>query len=368
MRVPTSNIYLDPENPRLPENSQGEPEGGLLRILKRDFDLNELAESMVRNGYFEEEPLVIIPKELPREFTGKPENELRADPDFVSFTEDPKTQFIVVEGNRRLATAKILLSDTLRKKLRVRDWPVLSKKITDNLGKLPVIVYPERKDVIAYLGVRHITGVQKWEPYAKARYIAGMVSQGYSLDEIQQKIGGGSSIRRSYTCYRLVEVMEEESEGSTDKAKDVFSYLLLAVGQGPIKEYIDLPRSWSDVDGRTPVPPEKIRNLKSLFCFLFGDGREKLAVIRESRDITGKLTDVLRDEETTQYLIDTWDLDGAYERSDGEERLILKQLVRANRDLESALGIIGRWKTEQVIAEAEKLKNTLDLIFRILED
>ena len=104
----------------------------------------------------------------------------------------------------------------------------------------------------------------------------------------------------------------------------------------------------------------------NLFCFLFGDSKGKAAVIRESRDITGKLTEVLRNPEVTDYLIDTWDLDEAYERTDGEERLVLKRLKHANRDLEFALGLIGRWKTAQVETEAEKLRNTLDLIFQIL--
>lgn len=369
MRVPIDNIHLDPKNPRLPEGSQDKSEKELLKILYRDFDLRELAESMAKNGYFEEEPLVVIPRDIPQNLKSKGHDLSRTDQEFISLIENPQTQFVVVEGNRRLATAKILLSQGLRDQLKIREWPRLSEDLVSDLSKLPVIVYPERRDVVSYLGVRHVTGVMKWEPYAKARYIAGMINQGDSLGEIQQKIGDRSSVRRSYTCYKLVEIMEEESEGSTDKAKGRFSYLLLAVGQAPVKDYIGLPRTWLKVDLKSPIPSDKLKNLRHLFSFLFGDGKEKGPVIDESRDITGKLTDVLRNQKAIDELIETRDLEDAYERSGGEAKLTLKRLRSANRDLEAVLGIVHRQKTEQqVIQEAKKCKDTLDQILKVLED
>jgi len=367
LRVPIDNIHLDPNNPRLPEDSQGKSGKELLGILYRDFALKELAESMAKNGYFEEEPLVVIPKDIPQDFKNKSHDLLKTDQEFKLFVENPQTQFVVVEGNRRLATAKILLSQELRDKLRIREWPVLSEGEASALSQLPVIPYPEREYVTSYLGVRHVTGVMKWEPYAKARYIAGIMEQGDSIDDIQQKIGDRSSVRRSYTCYRLVEMMEEELEGSTDKAKDRFSYLLLAVGQAPVKDYIGLPRTWSKVDTKLPIPPDKLKNLGHLFSFLFGEGKEK-AVISESRDITGKLTDVLRSQDAIDELIETRDLEYAYERSDGEETLVLNKLRNVNRGLEVALGIIHRQRTEQVTQAVRKCRDTLDQILKALED
>ena len=59
--VPIENIHLDPNNPRLPEEFQNKSQKELLDILYKYFALRELAESMARNGYFEEEPLVVIP-------------------------------------------------------------------------------------------------------------------------------------------------------------------------------------------------------------------------------------------------------------------------------------------------------------------
>ena len=162
--------------------------------------------------------------------------------------------------------------------------------------------------------------------------------------------------------------MEEEEEGSTEKAKSLFSYLLLSLGQGPIKDYLGMPKNWSEVNVEQPIKKAKMPNLKNLFSFLFGEGKEKLPVIKESRDITGKLTHVLRLKHSAEFLLQTRDLDAAYDRSDGEETLVLKQLTTANRNLETALGIVHRHKTEQVIGEVKKCKETLNQITRILEE
>ena len=360
-------LHLDVNNPRLPENVQGKSEKEVLLTLYREFDLRELAESMAKNGYFDEEPLIIIPKILPKNFEGKDYNSLREDKKFISFLEYKNTPLIVVEGNRRLAAARILLSGDLRRELKVREWPVLSKPVKKDLMTLPVIVYLKREDVVPYLGVRHIAGIKKWEPYAKARYIAGMKDFGQTIDEIQQKVGDRStSTRKIYTCYKLVQIMEEEEEGSADKAKELFSYLLLALGQGPIKEYLGIPKKWTEVDLENPVSKNKLPNLLNLFSFLFGERKGKLPVIKESRDITRKLSHVLRKKESADYLISKRDLDEAYERSDGEEILILKKLISANRNLEQSLGIIHRHKTKQVKAEVEKCKETLAQIFKII--
>jgi hypothetical protein len=369
LNIPSEKLLLDPENPRLPLDVQGSNQEKLMYSLYKDFDLRELAESLSQNGYFDEEPLVAIPKDLPAKFKDKSYEELNKDEEYFKLINNKDTKFIVVEGNRRIATVKILLSDEIKTELKIKEWPELSEPIIDDISSLPVIIYPKRKDVVPYLGVRHIIGIKKWEPYAKARYIAGMIGKGFSLDEIQKSIGDrGTSTRKSYVCYKLIEIMEEEEEGSTDKAKSVFSYLLLSLGQGAIKEYLGINKKWSEVDVENPISPDKIPNLKNLFSYLFGEGKEKLAVIKESRDITGKLTHVLRIKETADYLFQTRDLDAAYDRSDGEEKLVIKKITAANRSLENALGIVHRHKTEQVVGEVKKCKETLNQISKILEE
>jgi hypothetical protein len=336
-RIEIDFLHLDPQNPRLPEEVQGKPEFDILQVLYRDFDLEELAYSITENGYFAEEPIVVV-------------DESRKN----------KPKFIVVEGNRRISTIKILLSTDLRKKLDVRNWPEASKKIKDHIKKIPAIVYPSRKQMLPYLGVRHIAGIKKWESYAKARYVANMVDEGYSIDKIQNQIGDRqNSARKHYLCYKLVEQAKEEYGIDLGQVKENFSYLMLATGQGSIKRFLGLPSRLSNVSLDNPVPASRLPNLRDLFSWLFGEGKEKSSVLDESRDITDYLSDILDSEEATRELKSSRDIIAAWELSDGEEAMVLKKLRTANKNLELVLGIAHRHKTSEVIEEVEKSHETV---------
>jgi hypothetical protein len=346
--VPVDNLLLDPQNPRLPSESKGKSQQELLAILKRDFDLDEIAFSIAANGYFDEEPVVAIPVNLPSKYVKMDYEKLLLDDGYNKFINNPKTTFHVVEGNRRLSTVKLLLSSKLQESLKIRTWPELTKKVVDDIRILPVIVYPTRKEVLPYLGVRHITGILKWEPYAKAVYIAEMMKSGYTIDSVQKQVGDRSnSARRVYLTYQLIQVAESSLDIDVSPAKDRFSYLTLAIGQATVKGYLGLPVQLQKIDVDEPLVLEHLDRLKNLFSWLFGED-ELDPVIRESRDITNFLTYVLASPEATQYLLETRNLREAFERANGEEHLVIQNLQKARRALSSSVGYISSNKTEQV--------------------
>jgi hypothetical protein len=359
IEVDISRLHLDKLNPRLPEKVQGSAEGEIMQVLLREFNLEELADSMSENGYFNEEPLVAIPLNVPkslkagvRGLTTSQKNEWQA------FIGDRLTEFTVVEGNRRLATCKILLDENLQGKMGVRNWPKLSDAVAEDLKLLPVIVYTARDEVIPYLGIRHIVGIQKWDPYAKARYLAKLVDGGRTLDEVELLIGDKrGSARKNYICYKLLEQLRSEYDYDTKKAVENFSYLLLAIGQGPIKRFINLPVRLAETDPKEPVSGKGVGQLKKLASWLFGDGKE-LPVIAESRHITTYLSHVLSSKDATKYLESTRNLQDAFELTDGEEQMLLRKLRRANSGLESVLGIIHRHKTKDARIEVKKCLET----------
>src|SRR5260370_37244249 len=88
-------LDLDPANPRITVSADAR-QPDLIDYMYRYEALGELAASLARNGYFAEEPLVIVPSSV-------------------------AGRFVVVEGNRRLAALKILLNQTLRERLRIGD-------------------------------------------------------------------------------------------------------------------------------------------------------------------------------------------------------------------------------------------------------
>jgi len=367
LNIKIQNLLLDPENPRLPQDVQGKSQNDIVYALYKFFDTEELAYSMNENGYFDEEPLVAVPENLPLEFEGVSYEDLRENKKYIEFINNSETKFIVLEGNRRLSTIKLLLDDTLRNELKIKSFPTPESHIKDDLQIIPVIIYPERKQVLPYLGVRHISGIKKWEPYAKARYVANMVKAGHSIDDIQKQVGDRTnSARKIYLSYQLIEAVKDEFDIDTTKAENLFSYLLLATGQGGVKDFIGLPKRLDNVDLDNPIPNDKLENLKDLFSWLFGEKEnEKLPVIQESRDITSKLSPVLRKEHAVQILKETRNLDDAYEMSDGEDELLKKNLSKANRLLAISLGLFNESNKELVIDDIKKIKETLDKILLI---
>ncbi len=303
---------------------------------------------MAENGYFDEEPIVVVPE---TDSKGRQKDE----------------SSIVVEGNRRVATIKILLNPEIRKKLGARSWPTLEKDIINDLSIIPAIEYSDRNSVLPYLGVRHIAGIKRWDAYPKARYVASMVEAGYSLDQIQQQIGDRqNSGRKHYMCYQLIEQAKNEFDFVFNPELYDFSYLMLASGQGSIKRYIGLPIKIKDVNFDSPIPADKLANLKDLLSWLYGEGRKKDSVLEESRDITNYLSYILASEEATEYLKRTRDLPTAYELSDGKESMVIKKLSKVNKNLESVLGIAHRHKTSDVIAEAKKCRDTLKRLLDVV--
>ncbi|NJM40114.1 MAG: hypothetical protein HC853_04795 [Anaerolineae bacterium] len=354
LNIAVEQLHLDTKNPRLMEESQGGKELALINVLYRDFNLDELAESMSRNGYFDEEPLVAVPKKTPKDMTiGDMTSE-----QFIKFIEREDTEFTVVEGNRRLATVKLLLDSSLRDSLRIKSWEPISDEVAVDLKSLPVIIYRERNEVIPYLGVRHIVGIQKWDSYAKARYIASMVESGFTPQEVQAQIGDKQgAVIKNYVCYKILDQLENEFTLEMKSAKESFSLLLLAVGQGNIKRFLGLPVKLNSVNFEEPIPQKNLENSRKFIEWVFGAG-PVLPVISDSRDITRYLSHVLANQEAIDYLYKTRDLKGAYERSSGEQNLVLRSIATANSKLESVLGIAHRHKTQDAISETEKCVQT----------
>jgi len=131
-----------------------------------------------------------------------------------------------------------------------------------------------------------------------------------------------------------------------------------------VKEFIGLDKKLQDIDLENPIPQDKLENLKELFSWLFGE-ENKQSVIQESRDITSKLAPILRKEYAVRILRESRNLDEAYEMSDGEDKLLKKNLDKANRLLSNSLALFNESNKELIIEDITRLKETLNKIFKI---
>ena len=71
--------------------------------------------------------------------------------------------------------------------------------------------------------------------YIGADMFGARKSAGNSIDDIQKQVGDRTnSARKIYLSYQLIEVVKDEFDIDTTKAENLFSYLLLATGQGGV--------------------------------------------------------------------------------------------------------------------------------------
>ncbi|MBC8471264.1 MAG: hypothetical protein H8D56_17520 [Planctomycetes bacterium] len=364
--IPLERLLLDPENPRLRQETQGKNQNELLKVMHQDFNIAELADSLSQNGYFAEEPLVAVPKDLPSKLKNPTTEKLKSE--FDMYVRQKTTEFYVVEGNRRLATCKLLLDSNARSSLKIKSFGIdLSVDVTESIKILPVIVYPNRDAVLTYLGVRHIVGVEKWDSYAKARYIKSMVVSGVNVDEIQAKIGDKrNATKLSYICYEILEQAKDLLNYDITKAKRNFSFLILSMGS--MRNFLGMPRKINEVNLSEPVSKENLANLHFLLSCLYGDEKNE-PVIDESRDITDFLKWVINNDDALEYLKENRDLKEAYEFTDGEETYLRKALSTANKKLDLVLGKVHRHKDNTIIRdEIDKASETIKELLKRISD
>ena len=316
-KIATDDLILDAQNPRLAGTVENADQETLLKMLWTEGSLDELAFSITNNGYFPEEPLFAI-------------------------EEDGK--FIVVEGNRRLATVKILRDSQLRQKLRATDLPSLSSSIRRQLETLPVSVYPDRKSLWAYLGFRHVNGPLTWGSWSKAQYVAQVHNNfGISLEEIANSIGDRhQTVKRLYRGLMVLnQAGEQAGYDIEDRGKKHFSFSHLYTGldYAGFQQYLGLKK---DQGYRpNPITRRNFSNLKELMIWLYGSRTEEIApVIKTQNPDLKRLDEVLKSQRSLDSLRSGLGLEVAYNLSLGETKRLREALTRARYELQQAKGLI----------------------------
>lgn len=359
--IPLNQIELDPENPRLGDQLLKGSQYDLISALYSEFDLEEIALSMAENGYFDEEPIIVIPKNLPKKFKSFSSHKdvLELQNELQSSIEDSDLKFIVVEGNRRVSTAKVLTDDELRKRLKIKSQYFPSPKnnaVLTDLQSIPAIVYENRDVISPYLGVRHIIGPAKWDAFPTALYIAKQIDfhrkKGNTINEaieiIQRKTGDRSDkIKKQFLYYKIFKEAEDGLDIDPRNVKRRFSLLEVAMRSPSIRQYIDA-KNYNEVDFKNRVVnPKKYEQFQNVMTWIFGNGKGVEPIITDSRRITADLAKVLSHPEAKRHLERTSNLDDAYELSDGERDMFYKKLTTSKNNLTTALGYAFKYKKDE---------------------
>jgi hypothetical protein len=253
---PVENLRLDPGNPRLPTISANSTQEELIHVLWKEFAVDEVALSIAANGYFQEEPLLVVPED-------------KAHPD---------GPFIVIEGNRRLAAVLLLRNKELREKVRATNLPDIDDLQKAQLDRLPVSKYLARSELWQYLGFRYINGPQPWDSFSKAKYVSDVHdTAGVSLDRIADSIGDRhSTVKRLYRGYKLIMQAESQTKFRREDRianKFFFSHLYTAADQPEFQKFIGIDPEKSLKPN--PVPKEKLKELEELMIWFYGSQSQK---------------------------------------------------------------------------------------------
>ena len=228
--LPVDELRLDAENPRLPERFRGRPQSEILRFFYENGVLEEIAQSYMDHGFFRHEPLIV--------------------------TRENGQSYTVIEGNRRLATLKVLRgapeADDLN--LLVESFPGR----LEQLAEVPCFVVSSRDEIRAYVGFRHIGGIKTWEPEAKARYVLGEVArlvEHNSPDPFRalgRRIGSNTQgVRNPYLAIRiLLYAREELGLDVSDLQDNRFGVWLRCMNSADIRRHIglDQARTYEEIE------------------------------------------------------------------------------------------------------------------------
>ncbi len=377
LNVPVTLLNLDSENPRLAKDGKAATQLDLLDTLYTDFDIEELAFSMAENGYFDEEPIVVVPKTKPKGFA-LPKDIEQQQTYLQSLINKGEIQLTVVEGNRRTATLKILTDASIRKQVGVStDFPRASAAALKDLAQIPAIFYENRNEVTPYLGVRHISGSKKWDFYPRVFYVSKRIEEiyerkkdyGAAFEDVQKQVAlrRSDTVIKHYFYYRLSKIVESDLDFDVEPVRRNFSLIEVAIRAPGIRRYIGLGDDASfhkkiDFTKRV-VPSNKNEELERVLTWIYGNKKKNIQpLFTDSRHIPN-LGKILLSEEATDYLIANGDFEGAYDRCDGEKDMLVKRINDARKKLESAMSIAYKHKSKEmvqlvdtVILAAEELK------------
>lgn len=342
-RISVENLLLDDKNPRFVSASMKDnpSQMDLMRILWNEMAIDELVMSIAANGYFQEEPLFVIPD---KEKNGK---------------------YIVVEGNRRLAAVKILLNDEIREELRISKMPTIDEEAKKNLQLLPASKYQTRKELWAFLSFRHINSPQEWDPYSKAMYIAKVHDQyKVSLDEIATRIGDQhQTVRRLYRGYKILDQAIKEDIYDIDKRYSknfFFSHWYTAVSYSQFQNFLGI--SATDFEKKKPIPKKYYKNLGELLTWIFGkkSDEEKIEpIVKKQNPDLNLLREVIVNPSALDSLRGGGSLSKSHEISIGDERRFGESIVKAKEELLQANGLVElgyNGEAEQYITMGSILK------------
>ena len=337
LSLPVGKLLLDIDNPRFGSKHKSESQEDLAVRLEMAFDIISVAESIARNGFFANEPLIVVKA-------------------------DPEGKYTVIEGNRRLTALLALTNDHIRSKMYQADkFEELSKaSVFKQEHLVPCTLVESRLNIAPILGFRHISGILEWQPYAQAKFIAKLIDQdGFDFKSAAEAVGKDKN--QIAEMYRNQAIAQQAADlgMNTSALENSFSVLQVAMGSPGIRSFIDAPLGSGVVRGANPIPDKGLNALRELLAFLFGED-QRAPVIKDTRQIS-KLGKIIQNEVGLKVLRETWSLEQAEDAikdmaMDPYTRL-MNRLRTANESVKSTFDDVADY------VDDKNVKTTVEMLY-----
>jgi len=209
-KVRLDQLLLDPDNYRVIKNTD-EMKTGLTETIKKQDEiykalkkqkLADLKDSILKNGFLTVDRIVIKP-----------------------LTDE---QYLVIEGNRRVAALKSLIEDF--EKGYIED-PNINEVIEQTKAISAVLIKGTEEEIKNYsnalMGIRHVSGAKKWHGWQSAKLVNSMFESGHKLSEIGEMLGITSiDAGRRMRGYKAFQQLEHDSEYGSRKETHHYALLL----------------------------------------------------------------------------------------------------------------------------------------------
>lgn len=325
---PIELLELDSSNPRLQTglDSPSGSEDELISTLSDIAALDELITSISTNGYLNLEPMIVI---------GSTDN----------------GPFKVLEGNRRLATIKLIRDPELARRLRIKVPSKISQEVINSTSEILCYRVASEDDARAFIGFKHINGAQRWDAYAKARYVTDWYKKSAGKTKISliaDCLGDNNDTLRTY-IYSLL-ILEQAAAANMWTVQDranpgrfAFSHISTAIGRKEYQEYLGL-ESWSDSPPLKPIKKEKLSNLDEVLSFIYGSkSSDQPALVKSQNPDLKDLGLAIVNPDARLVLKAKGTLDEARDAFKNPDQAFHDAIIAANIKLRRAIELITKY-------------------------
>ena len=317
--IPLGSLKLDFKNPRLPINTSNEAD--IIKWMLEDASIIELMLAIGQNDFFIGEALLVV---------------------------EDNNNFVVIEGNRRLTSLKILNNPDLAK-IHTKKVQRVLEETKYRPSEIPCIIFDSRNDISQYLGYRHITGIKSWGMLAKAKYLNSLIpllkTKGlYNQSrELAKKIGSRSDyVKRVLISYKIYEIIKDNNFYKIFQLNETtfhFNYIADSLRYENIKNFINI-----DLEDNNTLSSINKDNLATLISWFFKKNDQLRSRVYGNSDNLSKLNKILSNKEVTSKFFQGLSLDDAFNLTEIDAGTFTAELYASLQELKTAHSYIHQIK------------------------